>query len=255
MHRYSAGFVACALALGAVRAEQLPIRTYTTAEGLPRNVVNGIVRDSRGFLWFATTEGLARFDGYSFTTYGVGDGLSSGTVTDVRETSAGTIWVATDRGLDRFNASPSGPRFTAFYPGESRGERFVMTLLEDRAHTLWCGTRVGLYRVDDPDGHPEFRRIAFPLEHSDPLDHVVSALYEDADGVLWVGLGSAVYRRTSDGRAERYDVEGTNYFNVITQFLEDRAGRFWMSSRGGLFRLVRRPEPGGRIVARRYGKK
>lgn len=37
-------------------AEQLPIKTYTTADGLPRNGINRIVRDSHGFLWFCPIE-------------------------------------------------------------------------------------------------------------------------------------------------------------------------------------------------------
>jgi ligand-binding sensor domain-containing protein len=42
------------------RAEQLPIRTYTTADGLPRDRVYKIVPDRRGFLWFCTYDGLFR---------------------------------------------------------------------------------------------------------------------------------------------------------------------------------------------------
>jgi ligand-binding sensor domain-containing protein len=54
------------------RAERLPVKTYTTADGLAHNSVHRIVRDSRGFLWFTTAEGLSRFDGYSFNNYGTG---------------------------------------------------------------------------------------------------------------------------------------------------------------------------------------
>jgi hypothetical protein len=58
-------------------AAQLPVRTYTTADGLPRDWVDCFVPDSRGFLWLCTSEGLARFDGYQFRTYGVDQGLPS----------------------------------------------------------------------------------------------------------------------------------------------------------------------------------
>ena len=51
------------LASVSVHAERLPIKTYTTADGLAQNSVNRIVRDSRGFVWFCTDEGLSRFDG------------------------------------------------------------------------------------------------------------------------------------------------------------------------------------------------
>ena len=58
-----------------VSAQRLPLKPYTVADGLPNNVINKIVRDSRGFLWFCTGEGLSRFDGYSFTNFGVDQGL------------------------------------------------------------------------------------------------------------------------------------------------------------------------------------
>src|ERR1700682_1796708 len=76
-------------------AEQLPVRTYTTADGLPRDLVLRIVRDSHGFLWFCTGDGLSRFNGYEFTNYGVEHGLSNPRVNDLIETRSGVYWVAT----------------------------------------------------------------------------------------------------------------------------------------------------------------
>src|SRR6266481_416060 len=84
-------------------AERLPIKTYTTTDGLASDGVNRIVRDSRGFLWFCTSEGLSRFDGYSFTNYGTEQGLPHTTVNDLLETRGGELWVATNGGLVRFN--------------------------------------------------------------------------------------------------------------------------------------------------------
>jgi ligand-binding sensor domain-containing protein len=78
-----------------VRAERLPLKTYTTADGLAHNVINKIVRDSRGFLWFCTEEGLSRFDGYSFTNFGMEQGLPHASVNDLLETRGGDYWMAT----------------------------------------------------------------------------------------------------------------------------------------------------------------
>jgi ligand-binding sensor domain-containing protein len=41
------------------QAERLPIKIYTTADGLAQNSVNRIVRDSRGFLWLCTEDGCS----------------------------------------------------------------------------------------------------------------------------------------------------------------------------------------------------
>src|SRR5229473_1815205 len=68
------------------RAEQLPFKNYTTADGLVRDQINRIVRDSHGFLWFCTREGLSRFDGYRFTTYTTDQGLPPRSVNDLLET-------------------------------------------------------------------------------------------------------------------------------------------------------------------------
>src|SRR5204863_4208942 len=84
-------------------AQQLPIKTYTTVDGLPSNFINRIVKDSRGFLWFCTQEGLARFDGYTFTNFGVDQGLPSPAINDLLETRGGEYWVATAGGLVRFD--------------------------------------------------------------------------------------------------------------------------------------------------------
>jgi len=100
--------VAVMLTLGSsAQAERLPIKTYTTADGLARDHINRIVADSRGFLWFCTSEGLSRFDGYKFTNYGIEQGLPGRQVYDFLEGSNGDYWVATNEGLCRFILDPS----------------------------------------------------------------------------------------------------------------------------------------------------
>src|SRR3989442_13025102 len=85
------------------QAERLPIKIYTTSDGLAHDHVKRIIRDSHGFLWFCTVNGLNRFDGYRFVTYRIEDGLPSPVVNDVLESRKGTIWIATDEGVCRFN--------------------------------------------------------------------------------------------------------------------------------------------------------
>jgi len=52
---------------------------YTEQEGLPNNVVYGILSDGRGSLWMSTNRGLSRFDPRTrtFRNYDVSDGLQS----------------------------------------------------------------------------------------------------------------------------------------------------------------------------------
>jgi ligand-binding sensor domain-containing protein len=85
-------------------AERLPIRIYTSADGLGSSFVNYLMRDSRGFMWFCTRDGLSRFDGSRFVTYRIGDKNASPSVEAMVETSGGVYWVTTTGGLYRFRA-------------------------------------------------------------------------------------------------------------------------------------------------------
>ena len=75
--------IALLLTAVSILAEQLPVKTYTIADGLARDFINKIKQDPRGFLWFCTAEGISRFDGYDFVNYGVADGLPHRVVNDL----------------------------------------------------------------------------------------------------------------------------------------------------------------------------
>src|SRR5580658_6329619 len=62
--RWLAILIATAAVPLCLEGELLPIRSYTTADGLAADAINKIVVDSHGFVWFCTPEGLSRFDGY-----------------------------------------------------------------------------------------------------------------------------------------------------------------------------------------------
>src|SRR5215469_1056248 len=136
----------CNLASIEVQAEQLPIKTYTTAEGLADDRINRIVQDSRGLLWFCTAEGLSHFDGYKFTNYTKANGMPNDFVTDLLETRDGSYLVGTGRGLLQFNPKGS-PLFTPLNHQVLAREN-INKLVEDRAGVIWCGTAAGLYRLE-----------------------------------------------------------------------------------------------------------
>ncbi|MBI1788402.1 MAG: hypothetical protein HYR60_12745, partial [Acidobacteria bacterium] len=83
-------------------AERLPVKNYTTSDGLAHDITHCVRFDRRGFLWICTEEGLSRFDGYQFTNYSTAQGLPHRRVVDFRETRQGQYWVATSDGVCRF---------------------------------------------------------------------------------------------------------------------------------------------------------
>lgn len=89
-----------------LRAERLPIKTYTVADGLLRDNVFKIKQDSRGFMWFCTVEGISRFDGYAFENFTTADGLPDRHANDFLETRGGRLSICGARRNRRPNLQP-----------------------------------------------------------------------------------------------------------------------------------------------------
>src|SRR5215471_19541473 len=136
-------------------AERLPIKFYTSADGLGSSFVDFLMRDSRGFMWFCTRDGLSRFDGARFVTYRVGDKDAPPGIEALYQTRDGTYWITTTAGLYRFKADAASqprdeiggrPFLDAVLVGRGRGP-----LLEDRNGNLLYGSD-DLYRLTEDHG-------------------------------------------------------------------------------------------------------
>src|SRR5579864_7441377 len=68
---------------------ELPIKIFTTADGLPTDRIGRVFSDFRGFLWLGTEDGLSRFDGTRFLNFGTEQGLPYPVVSDILEAQEG----------------------------------------------------------------------------------------------------------------------------------------------------------------------
>lgn len=264
-------------------AEQLPLKKYTTADGLIRDYINNIVRDSRGYLWFCTSEGLSRFDGYEFTNYTRDDGLPHRQVRDLLETRKGVYWIGTNSGLVLFNpkglpktlnkqqesneANNSNQMFKVYLRGKLNGDydsqNVIYDIFEDSKGTVWIGTNGGLYRIEEINGQPEPHLVDIGHDSFTKFP-VVYSFCEDADGSLWMATNSELLRRYEDGRVERYSKQDgfpqgeTNdpaspY--PFTAVVKTNDGRIWVATAFGLCKLISNPKPDQKIVERIYTTK
>ena len=227
------------------KPERLPVKTYTIADGLQRDNVYCIKQDSRGFLWFCTNEGISRFDGVGITNFTVADGLPNRFANDFLETKNGTIYIATGKGLARLNphglrGSKENPLFSSFLPDNPKAER-IKTLYEDRNNQVWVGTSDGLYKLTETSGQIKFENVPLgePLSSSggaiaapSPNTLSIYAILQDRHGTLWIGsYGGGLFRLSPDGNVRRYTGNDMLRDNKITDLIEDRNGRIWMSLR------------------------
>jgi len=243
----SSSWILCVFLLFSVsQAERLPVKTYTIADGLPRDLVLRVRQDSRGFLWFCTGEGISRFDGMGMTNFTPSDGLPSRFVNDFLETGNGTIYIATGKGLARLNprgarGSAENPLFTTFLPANPKAEK-IQVLYEDDKNRVWVGTSDGLYKLIENPGGVEFEPVVLgnPLPGfggaifvPSPNTLYINSILEDRHGTLWVAtFGSGLFRLSADGGVRRFRAEIDGFGdNKITALLEDREGRIWIGMR------------------------
>ncbi len=243
--------LSCAFRMG---AERLPVRTYTTADGL---ILDGailqIIQDSRGFLWFVTDSGISRFDGQSFQNLDAREGLRSPRC--ILESTPGVYWIGTLDGLVFYNPLPSaGERFQRYQIGSTHQSNDVEALANDGAGGLWIGTRDGLYRAKLSYGGAVSSLVIRPEAppHTEPDGmYPISHLLRDSRGALWAaGTYSGVYRISSDGRVEHYTTRGGLPLLSGGPFLEDHLGRIWLATPTGLLNLRAQPGQDDAVVLR-----
>ena len=174
--------------------------------------------------------------------------LGRGDVRALYEDHAGQLWLGTELGAavvpDDIVSHVIPPRDLPF------GR--VRAVLEASSGTLWFGTvDNGLVRLEpkaEPgDGlHPdatsakrftEGQRAVFTVKEGLPSNSVW-AIYEDADGVLWLGTENGLSRYTA-GRFFNFNHAHGLREGVVNQVLEDDVGYLWLSGLRGIYRISR----------------
>jgi signal transduction histidine kinase/ligand-binding sensor domain-containing protein len=237
-------FIGCVAALATQSAaERLPIKIFTSADGLGSSFISSLMRDSRGFLWVCTRDGLSRFDGSRFVTYQIGDNGAPPGIEQILETRNGVYWISTTGGLFRFDPDATllahesriADRATlkAEFVSNERG-----VLYEDHAGNLWLGSN-NLYRLLEKDKQALFEKIELSLPVNPSNSFGILAISEGRDGSLWLATSWGLVRRFADGKQVFYSIDDART-NALNSVLQDRNGRIWVGrEKGG---VVIKPE-------------
>ena len=236
-------------------AEQLPIRTYTTADGLARDSIHRIVSDPLGYLWFCTSDGLSRFDGYEFVNYSVAQGLPHRVVYDLLITGSGDYWVATAAGLARFNPRAATPesKFKTYVPRQRPGSESIVSVYQDSSGTIWLGTDNGLHTLRQSGGEWQLKYVSLGEKQDQRFN--VTRVVEGATGVLWIGAEEGLFRRFADGRVEHFTQKDGLPHPHVRALVKEADGTIWVATGLGLCRLAPEVRAGESFVARAYTKK
>jgi ligand-binding sensor domain-containing protein/signal transduction histidine kinase len=242
--------VAATLALG----EHLPIRSYTSDDGLSSDWVSGLVRDDSGYLWFLTSEGLCRFDGQAIECFGPQHGIPSSRPRDLLQTNDGVILVAMWGGVYWFDPTHSsfGGQFRMARPMETGDENLINALFEDASGRVWCATRKGLFEMErDGDGW-RFRHIDIMQPANDLRRNWIDDLLVRSDGSLWLATPAGLIWISANGSMELFDEWSGLPYPGLVRLTEDREGRVWGAAVAGFVVLESEPVSGRPILRRSF---
>ena len=243
-------------------------RTFTTADGLPSNIVNDVLQTRDGFLIIGTPDGVFRFDGHRFAEMNSDPPKQVG-VHSLTEGPEGDLWVATRFGVYRFPHEQIDQRrqtVSVYHLREGEADS-VWCLRFTRAGVLWAGSADGLFyfakdhfqqatagryvqRIEEArNGHLLITTTHgfFEWDGSRVIEHaeILPALgiraedlfhvLQDRSGVTWYCTAKGVFRQ-SGGSLRRFLPDQAGGKNGAWRVYEDAAGNVWFLTAAGLFR-------------------
>lgn len=229
----------------AARSEVLPVRVFTTADGLGSSSVTQVMQDSRGFLWFATRDGLTRFDGEHFRNYHLPGEANPNIIQILQRRNGDYYALPRGLGLFRFNANTTvsyeNAGSTLILNAEKIAEETPGLLYEDREGRFWATGR-HLSRLDDSNG----ALVVTPVPLTVPGVGDVGAIrmIQARDGTYWLTTDKGVLRVSAELEClEFYETVAIGRLNdYLNALFEDKDGRIWVGTGGALFAITPRTE-------------
>ncbi len=271
--------------------QHLRFERISLEQGLSQSTVFSMLQDSQGFMWFGTEAGLNKYDGYTFTVYRHDpedpNSLGGNWIQSMLEDDSGTLWIGiSEGGLDRYDRELD--QFTHYrndpQDPSSLSDNEITAIYQDRDGVLWIGTGGGglnrlvpsassgqalsqtLSEVEGEAEGPDLEKERFVHYQHNPDDpnslssNAVSVIYQDREGVLWVGTEDGGLNRLAlsqtlsgaEGEVEGFDSENERWWHYVndpsdphslshnsrTASPEDQSGAIWVgTSSGGLNKL------------------
>ena len=207
------------------------VRCYGAADDLSCQYGNTLGNDDKGNLWVGSSEAICRWAPNSSQTYLQKELKQTEGLTGVGAvaTKDNSIWTGIaragrDLGLQEF---VDGTWRTYKVPGLDGATVAINSLLIDRSNALWVGTiNQGVYRV--------FDRRAEHFGNADGLSSdVVSKIYEDIEGNIWVATSKGIDRFHDVAVASFSAKEGLTT-DAVSSVFAARDGTVWIGNEGAL---------------------
>ena len=217
---------------GLVRLEAEGGRWRQVRLGSAMPDIRSLYRDPQGTLWVGASDGLWRFRDGRLRQVRL-PSRSDMLVLSVSPDPRGGLWLGDGEWLYRWNGRTLDP---LALPPSSADLTRLTSVRADRSGRVWLGFDGKAIGRLDVDG--AFRVLGPSEGWEAHPNQTLHAVYEDADGVVWLGTSHGLHRlsggrTTSVGRAQGLPNDR------VWAIVEDRERRLWLSLDRGLVRLER----------------
>lgn len=214
------------------KTERLITSDMLNKFSLSDDIIYFIYRSRQGDAWIGTMFGGVQYmarNKFAFEYYGLGAGLSSRRVRGLAQAADGRIWIGTEeKGLNVLNPATGEITYAKDYTIPENNTILMLTSCAGEIVTSF--SHLGLVKVIS-------NRSYQPIFNANNGSNGVYAYYKDSRGTEWVGLGYALYRRTS-GSADFVHVTETGY-DWIFAINEAKNGDVWLGTMGnGVWRYL-----------------
>jgi len=183
-------------------------------------------------------------------------GVAARGINAIQETSEGQILLGTWEGLMEVDGAQIAPVPVVGLNANTRSHLLdsVHCLLEDNAGSVWVGYQTQGLLMQTQDGRQ------FRYGRADGLpSNCIHALYQDSEGVLWIGTPAGLGRWQGKSHAVIAAAQGLEDED-IHQIVDDQLGNLWVAAHSGIFRISKNAAAEivsrhkGEIIARRFGQ-
>lgn len=234
--------------------QEYNFKTISVREGLLNSRINAIAKSPNGYMWFGTMSGISRYDGFEMKNYTVDDSLCNNRVRTLKFVG-NRLFIGTDQGMSILENNKFYNYDLKYYGATSinkiiavEDEVLILTdqgilvmkenkisrmtlsssidaeeiktgILTKSGDVIISTVRHGVHRLSKHEGDWRHSTVSLPAEIIS-----VSALYEDAQGVIWLGtMGTGVYRITKES-IDKITIPKKYEAYYITSIYEDVNG-------------------------------
>jgi len=203
---------------GLIRLDQGRPTVYSKENGPASNAIwsLAVYRDK---LWIGSTGGLNSFDGESFETFTTDQGLIYSTVSHIL-VDGNDLWLSTIRGVTRFD----GETFSSLT--EKDGLVNIIVHSGSKVGDKVCFATEGGVSCYDGKGFTNY------TEENGLPSSSVYYVFEDGDGVMWVGTNNGLARL--EGSRFRVFTKKDGLGNNFVGAMVDYKGDLWLGTNYGL---------------------